>query len=83
MGAFFWKGETAAAALSSIVLGGSAAVFFAVFRDETPGHVARVWSGIISSLLFIGVSPVTVSPRDKAEEFLAYLKEMLNSKRII
>lgn len=83
VGAFFWKAGTAAAALASIVLGGSAAVFLQFSGMRPLGMWPGVWSGIISCLIFIGVSLVTAPPKDKAEEFLGYLKEMLNSKRII
>lgn len=49
----------------------------------TLGLWPGVWSALISTTLFIGVSLVTKPPLEKAEEFIGYLQEELNTKKIL
>ncbi len=83
IGAFFWKRGTPAAVLTSVIAGGTAATVFQYTGYYPLGLWPGIWSGFISTLLFIGVSLFTRAPSDKAEEFIGYLQEELNSKKII
>ncbi len=82
-GAFFWKRGTAAAVLVSCIAGGSAATLFQYSGYYPLGLWPGVWSALISTTLFIGVSLVTKPPLEKAEEFIGYLQEELNTKKIL
>jgi len=83
IGAFFWKRATAAAAISSILVGGVIALWFQ-FGDIKPlGWWPGVWSGIVSAGLFIIVSYVTGPPAEKAEEFISYINSALKGKNAI
>ncbi len=83
IGAFFWKRGTAAAVLASIIIGGTVATVLQYSGFFPLGLWPGVWSGLISTVLFIGVSLLTRPPEQKAEEFLGYLQEELNTKKII
>ncbi len=82
-GAFFWKRGTAAAVLVSCIFGGSAATIFQYTGYYPLGLWPGVWSALISTTLFIGVSLVTKPPLEKAEEFIGYLQEELNTNKIL
>ena len=83
IGAFFWKRGTAAGVLSSVIVGGLTAMIlqYSGWRplDLWPG----VWSGIVAVTLFVGVSLLTEAPEKKAGEFLGYLNEELNRRKVI
>ncbi len=83
IGAFFWKRGTAAAVLASIIIGGGIATALQYSGYYPLGLWPGVWSGLVSTFLFIGVSLLTRPPEHKAEEFLNYLQEELNPKKII
>lgn len=83
IGAFFWKRGTAAGVLSSVIVGGLTALIlqYSGWRplDLWPG----VWSGIVALTLFVGVSLLTGAPEKKAGEFLGFLNEELNRRKVI
>ncbi len=83
IGAFFWKRGTATAVLTSVIAGGIVATVLQYSGFFPLGLWPGVWSGLISTVLFIGVSLLTRPPEQKAEEFLSYLQEELNTKKII
>ncbi len=83
IGAFFWKRGTPAAVLSSVITGGIAATVFQYTGYYPLGLWPGVWSGIISTVLFVAVSLLTRAPVEKAEEFIGYLQQELNNKKII
>ncbi len=83
IGAFFWKRGTPAAVLASVITGGTAATVLQYTGYYPLGLWPGVWSGIIATALFIGVSYLTSPPRAKAEEFIGYIQEELDDKKII
>ncbi|MFO8191276.1 MAG: sodium:solute symporter family protein [Bacillota bacterium] len=83
IGAFFWKRGTAPAVLASVVVGGLAATFLQYSGLKPLGYWPGVWSGLIATVLFIGVSFFTRPPEKKAAEFIGYLHEELGRKKII
>jgi SSS family solute:Na+ symporter len=83
IGAFFWKRGTAAGAITSIIAGGIIAAYFQFGNVQPLGWGAGIWSGIVSLILFIVVSIFTKPPREKAEEFLAYVNGALKEKNAI
>lgn len=82
-GAFFWKRATAAASLSSIILGSGTALYLQFSGWRPVGHGAGVWTLLVSSLIFVGVSFFTQPPTKKAEEFIGYLNQECKRKNII
>lgn len=83
IGAFFWKRGTAAGAITAILAGGIAAFYFQFGGVKPLGWGPGVWSGIISSVLFIVVSLLTTPPKEKAEEFIGYVNGALKEKNAI
>ncbi len=82
-GAFFWKRGTAAAVLSSIIIGGAVAAFLQFSGLRPFGFWPGVWSGIVSTLIFVLVSYATTPPVRKAEEFIGYLQEELSARKVL
>jgi solute:Na+ symporter, SSS family len=83
IGSFFWKRGTAAAVLASVIIGGLVATVFQYSGLRPLGLWPGVWSGVVAVVLFVGVSMVTKAPEQKAAEFLSYLKEELNGRKVI
>jgi len=83
IGSFFWKRGTAAGVLVSIVVGGLVATVFQYGGLRPFGLWPGVWSSLVAVVLFIGVSLATRAPEQKAAEFLGYLKEELNGRKVI
>ncbi len=82
-GAFFWKKSTAAASLSSIIIGSLTALYLQFSGWSPLGHGAGVWTLIVTAAVFVLVSLFTQAPEEKAEEFIGYLKRECNEKNII
>ncbi len=83
VGAFFWKRGTAPAAITSIIAGGVVAFWFQ-FADIKPlGWWPGIWSGIVSTVLFITISLITTPPEKKASEFIEYVNGALKEKNAI
>lgn len=81
--AFFWKGATAAASLSSIITGSFTALYLQ-FNSWSPlGYGAGIWTLVISSLVLIVVSIFTEAPEQKAEEFINYINQRCEEKNIL
>lgn len=83
IGSFFWKRGTAAAVLASVIIGGLVATILQYSGLRPLGLWPGVWSGIVAVTLFIGVSLVTQAPKEKAEEFIGYLRGELSRKKVI
>lgn len=83
IGTFFWRRGTAAGAIVSIVAGGIIAAVFEFGGMRPLGMWPGIWSGIISTFLFILVSLLTQPPRQKAEEFIGFIKNTLDENKII
>ncbi len=83
IGSFFWKRGTAAAVLASIVVGGLVATIFQYGGLRPLGLWPGVWSGMVSVGLFVVVSLLTKAPEKRAAEFMGYLKEELDRRKVI
>ncbi len=83
IGCFYWKRGTAPAVLVSVIAGGLLATILQFSGLRPLGMWPGVWSGITAVILFIGVSLVTIPPLQKAEEFIGYVQDELNRRRVI
>ena len=83
IGAFFWRRGTAAGAITSIVIGGIVAFWFQFGGVKPLGWGPGVWSGIISTALFVIVSLLTTPPGEKAEAFMSYVNGALKENNAI
>lgn len=82
-GAFFWKGATAAGSLSSIIIASFTAVYLQFSGWQPFGQGAGIWTLIVSTLIFVGVSLVTEAPSEKADQFIDYLNKECEAKNIL
>jgi SSS family solute:Na+ symporter len=78
-GAFYWKRATAPAAISSILSGALLVLVLQVTGLKPLGWWPGVWGLILCVGVFVVVSLVTRAPRDKAEEFMGYAAQKLDS----
>ena len=76
-GAFFWKRATAAGAIASCVFGAAIVLLFHVAGWKPLGLWPGTWGFIVCIILFVCVSLATRAPKEKAEEFINYLRETL------
>jgi solute:Na+ symporter, SSS family len=83
IGSFFWKRGTAAAVLASVVIGGLVATILQYSGLKPLGYWPGVWSGLVAVVLFIGVSYLTKAPKEKADEFIDYLRDELGRRKVI
>jgi len=82
-GAFFWKRATASGAMVSCIVGAIVVLLFQLTGWKPLGWWPGTWGFIVCVILFIGVSLATKPPREKAEEFIGYLKEKLAEGKFI
>ncbi len=82
-GAFFWKRGTASGAIISMIVGAIVVLVFQVTGWKPLGWWPGTWGFIVCVPLFIGVSLATKPPREKAEEFIGYLKGALKKGKFI
>jgi SSS family solute:Na+ symporter len=82
-GAFFWKRGTALGAMVSMITGAIIVLIFQVTGWKPLGWWPGVWGFVVCVPLFIGVSLATKPPKEKAEDFLSYLKGELKKGRFI
>jgi SSS family solute:Na+ symporter len=78
-GAFYWKRATAPAAIASILSGALLVLVLQVTGLKPLGWWPGVWGLILCVVVFVVVSLVTRAPRDKAEEFMSYAAQKLDS----
>lgn len=83
MGTFYWKRGTAAGAIISIVVGGTIAAWFQFGGLRPLGIWPGIWSGITATILFIVVSLLTKPPQQKATDFIDFVNDSLDEKKII
>ncbi|HHT47274.1 MAG TPA: sodium:solute symporter family protein [Firmicutes bacterium] len=83
IGTFFWKRGTAAGAITSIIVGGVIAAYFQFGGVQPLGWGPGIWSGIVALVLFVVISLLTEPPRERAEDFLAYINGALKDKNAI
>ncbi len=77
IGAFFWKRASAAGALSSMIVGAILVLALQLSGIKPLGLWPGVWGLVVCIALYILVSLLTPAPRQKAEEFIHYLREVL------
>ncbi|HEY55012.1 MAG TPA: sodium:solute symporter family protein, partial [Dehalococcoidia bacterium] len=82
-GAFFWKRGTAFGAMFSMIVGAIIVLVFQITGWKPLGWWPGVWGFVVCVPLFIGISLATKPPRDRAEEFIGYLKGALKKGRFI
>lgn len=82
-GAFFWKKATAAASLSSIIIGSVTALVLQFSGWSPLGHGAGVWTLLISTFIFIIISLFTEAPQKKADKFIDYINDECQKRNII
>jgi SSS family solute:Na+ symporter len=82
-GAFFWKRATALGAMVSCIAGAIVVLLFQVTGWKPLGWWPGTWGFIVCVVLFVCVSLVTKPPREKAEEFIGYLREALKKGNFI
>lgn len=76
-GAFFWKRATAKGAMISTIAGAAVVLILQVIGWKPLGWWPGTWGVVVCVPLFIIVSLLTEPPREKAEEFLGYLRAKL------
>ncbi len=82
-GAFFWKRGTAFGAIVSMIVGAIIVLVFQLTGCKPLGWWPGVWGFVVCVPLFVIVSLATKPPREKAEEFIGYLKGALKKGRFI
>jgi SSS family solute:Na+ symporter len=82
-GAFFWKRGTAFGAMVSMIVGAIIVLIFQLTGWRPLGWWPGVWGFVVCVPLFVIVSLTTKPPKEKAEEFLGYLKGALKKGRFI
>ncbi len=70
VGAFFWRRGTAAGVIVSVVLAGGLVLGLEATGTLFLGQGSGVWGLLVSVILFVGVSLLTPTPRERAEEFI-------------
>jgi len=83
IGAFFWRGATAAGALSSMIAGALVVLVLQFTGTKPFGLWPGVWGLIVCVILYVGVSLVTKPPTEKADAFIGYLEENLPKYKFI
>jgi len=82
-GAFFWKRATAIGAIVSCIAGAIIVLIFQITGWKPLGWWPGTWGFIVCVPLFVIVSLATKPPREKAEEFIGYLRGALKKGRFI
>ena len=82
-GAFFWKRATALGAMVSCITGAIVVLIFQITGFRPLGWWPGTWGFIVCAVLFVGVSLSTRPPKEKAEEFIGYLREALKKGNFI
>lgn len=82
VGAFFWRGGTAAGALSSVAIAGVTVTALQLTGTNPLGVPAAVWGLALALALFLGVSRATKPPTEKARAFVDDIAAALRHRRI-
>jgi SSS family solute:Na+ symporter len=82
-GAFFWKRATAMGAMVSCIAGAIVVLIFQVTGLKPLGWWPGTWGFIVCVPLFVIVSLATKPPREKADEFIGYLRGALKKGNFI
>jgi SSS family solute:Na+ symporter len=82
-GAFFWKRATALGAMVSCITGAIVVLIFQLTGVRPLGWWPGTWGFIVCVPLFVIVSLATKPPREKADEFIGYLRGALKKGNFI
>ena len=82
-GAFFWKRATAMGAMVSCIAGAIVVLIFQISGWKPLGWWPGTWGFIVCVPLFVIVSLATKPPREKADEFIGYLRGALKKGNFI
>lgn len=78
IGTFFWHRGTSQGVVMSIGIGGIVVILIEFFQVKPLGLASGIWSIILSTILFIGVSFMTKAPINKADEFLSFIRNEMD-----
>ncbi|GGK01877.1 pantothenate permease [Lentibacillus kapialis] len=78
-GTFFWKQGTAAGVISSVLVGAMLVLAIEFTGIKPLGLASGIWGLLVSTAIFVGVSLVTPTPREKANAFMGIMKEKRNN----
>ena len=82
-GAFFWKRATATGAIVSCIVGAVVVLVLQLTGERPLGWWAGTWGFVVCVPLFVIVSLFTKPPREKADEFIGYLRGALKKGNFI
>jgi len=82
-GAFFWKRATATGAIVSCITGAIVVLLFQVTGWKPLGWWPGTWGIVVCLPLFVIVSLATRPPKEKAEEFMGYIRTKLKEGNFI
>ena len=71
IGAFYWRGGTAAGSIASILVAGVAVIAAQATGFRIFGLPPGIWGIFLATGVFVGVSLVTRAPEQRAKEFVA------------
>jgi SSS family solute:Na+ symporter len=80
-GTFFWRKGTAAGVLASVSITGIIVILLEAFQWRPLGLASGIWGIVLSTVIFIMVSLFTTPPKEKAEEFLGFIKTALQTEK--
>lgn len=83
VGTFFWSRGTAAGAMAGILVGGATVLGLELTATSLLGQGSGVWGLLISTTLFVGVSLATAPAKERAQEFLGFVKAELRQHRAL
>ncbi|MDX8047451.1 sodium:solute symporter family protein [Gracilibacillus sp. S3-1-1] len=81
VGTFFWKRGTASGVIVSVVISSIIVIYIEATGGLLLGLKSGIWGIIVATLIFILVSLVTKAPKQKADEFIDFVKERMKKKK--
>ena len=82
IGAFFWRRGTAAGAVTSVAVAGTVVTVMQVIGHDPLGVPVGIWSLVLATALFVGVSYLTEPPAGRARIFIDDLAAELRRRGI-
>lgn len=82
VGAFFWRRGTAAGAVTSVAVAGTTVMILQLTGYDPLGVPVGIWSLVLATALFVGVSYVTRPPAARARIFIDDVDAGLREHRI-
>lgn len=80
IGAFFWRRGTAAGVITSVLAAGALVIVLEATGITPLGQASGIWGLIAAASLYVAVSLLTRAPRERAAEFIGYLKSALKER---